>query len=140
MKSPIFISSFCYIFILLDISETTTEHETELIWSSSSKVDINWLQEQCENYTAALISSGGTPAMTPLELARTLHQTLQSKKTDNELQEILFDLLGPNSIHFIQLLLKNRMKLIKLNWNFSHHVWNITNQIPHSKIMKSFIH
>lgn len=100
-----------------NVPVSSSEKEIELLWSPSREVDANWLQEQCENYTAAILASGGTPPMTPFELARTLHQNLQSKKTDNELQEILFDLLGPNSLEFIKLLLKNRMKLVKLNWD-----------------------
>lgn len=97
------------------VSETTDAIKVDWV-TGDEVIDIDWLKITCENYTAAVLSSGGVALMSPVELAKTLHANLQSKKSDLELQDSLFDLLGPTSIDFIQLLLKNRVKLMKLNF------------------------
>jgi hypothetical protein len=97
------------------VSETSDAIKVDWV-TGDEAIDIEWLKNMCENYTAAVMSSGGVALMTPIDLAKTLHANLQSKKSDLELQDSLFDLLGPTSLDFIQLLLKNRIKLMKLNF------------------------
>ena len=74
---------------------------------SSSPVahDVRWMEAKVNDYYA----KGGTPAgMALAELVAVLVKILTSKKTSDELQMELFELLGFDRIDLIQLLLVRR--------------------------------
>jgi hypothetical protein len=81
-------------------------------WSQAAMepLDTEWLRNQCARFAAG----SGSP-MHATELASSITTYLLSSKTDLELQEQLFNFLGYASVEFVELLLKNRMRLVALS-------------------------
>lgn len=93
-----------------EIPRPRTENESQIFIDVSQKVDSGWLYDRCAEWVAQVPS---TP-LDPVELSATLESLLQSSKSDEELQNELFELLGVQSLEFIQLLLKKRYALVRL--------------------------
>uniref|UniRef100_A0A4W3HS74 Activating signal cointegrator 1 complex subunit 3 n=1 Tax=Callorhinchus milii TaxID=7868 RepID=A0A4W3HS74_CALMI len=81
-------------------------------FKSSDKVDATFLRQEVENYICGTLqNSPGRP--TAEELCGTLFEMLASTGTDDELQNELFELLGPEGLELIEKLLQHRCKIVE---------------------------
>jgi hypothetical protein len=96
------------------LDDLSGETIADIDWSQANlePLDTDWLRNQCTRFA----TGSGSP-MHPTELASSITAYLLSSKTDLELQEQLFNFLGYASIEFVELLLKNRMRLVALAAN-----------------------
>lgn len=78
--------------------------------ADSEPFDAEWLRNQCTKF----IEVTNSPYV-PIEMAATLTSYLISAKSDAELQEQLLNFLGYDSFEFIELLFRNRLKLVTLS-------------------------
>ncbi|XP_066464233.1 activating signal cointegrator 1 complex subunit 3 isoform X2 [Eleutherodactylus coqui] len=84
---------------------------------NNSEDDGSLLYDEVEKYVAqSLQSSVGGP--TPEDLCSTIFEMLASSKTNDELQNELFELLGPEGFTIIEVLLQQRQRIVakSLNW------------------------
>ena len=77
--------------------------------TDTKRKDATWLREQIECYFGADSDYVG---MTVADLSAAVFETLNSKVSDSELQNDLFELLGFDRFELIQLLLENRKKIL----------------------------
>uniref|UniRef100_S4RGW8 Brr2 N-terminal helicase PWI domain-containing protein n=1 Tax=Petromyzon marinus TaxID=7757 RepID=S4RGW8_PETMA len=73
----------------------------------ASCVDGGWLRSQVEEFVAA-----GSSSLPSAELCSSLFEALISDKSDNALQNELFELLGVGGFDFITKLLQQRKKIV----------------------------
>lgn len=100
---------------LLYTGETSNERQARRqkekgVADGKEAVDSYWLQKQVKTYFASDDTGLG---LSLRELCSTIVEVLTSSRTDDELQNELFDLLGFDRFEFIQLLLENRKALCK---------------------------
>eukprot|EP00002_Diphylleia_rotans_P001075 TRINITY_DN10590_c0_g1_i1.p1 TRINITY_DN10590_c0_g1~~TRINITY_DN10590_c0_g1_i1.p1 ORF type:complete len:1715 (+),score=334.69 TRINITY_DN10590_c0_g1_i1:82-5226(+) len=76
--------------------------------SPASKYDIFWLYYES---VSAISSTGST--FSPAEMIVTIIDMLRSTRTDESIQEDLFNIIGFDSIEFIEKILSNRSQVIK---------------------------
>ncbi|KAK6170203.1 hypothetical protein SNE40_018654 [Patella caerulea] len=75
-----------------------------------AKKDMKWLETEIRKYFVEEETSLGMPVS---QLTSTVFDVLSSTRSDNELQNELFDLLGFDRFELIQMLLENRKKVVK---------------------------
>jgi activating signal cointegrator complex subunit 3 len=78
--------------------------------ADNEQFDTDWLRNQCTKF----IELTDSP-IAPTEMAATLTSYLISAKSDAELQEQLLNFLGYDSFEFIELLFRNRLRLVTLS-------------------------
>ena len=88
-------------------SSITSSASSTTLSATSGRHDFRWLLARCES-----VAHDGS-AMTSLDLASSTLQLLQSKKSDDQLQSDLLDLLGMEGIELVGELLQHRHELRK---------------------------
>uniref|UniRef100_A0A8C5WDJ5 Activating signal cointegrator 1 complex subunit 3 n=1 Tax=Leptobrachium leishanense TaxID=445787 RepID=A0A8C5WDJ5_9ANUR len=79
--------------------------------SNDNEDDGSFFRNEVENYVlGSLQSSSGSPTVE--DLCGTLFDMLASAKSNDELQNELFELLGPEGLSFIEVLLQQRQRIV----------------------------
>ncbi|OCT80431.1 activating signal cointegrator 1 complex subunit 3 [Xenopus laevis] len=83
--------------------------------------DSSFLYDEVQKYVVHnLQSSSGGPTVD--DLCSTLFEMLASMKSNDELQNELFELLGPEGLTFIETLLQQRQKILEKSLNYSNTI------------------
>ncbi|XP_067883001.1 activating signal cointegrator 1 complex subunit 3 isoform X3 [Heterodontus francisci] len=79
---------------------------------SSNKVDGSFLRQEVDSYVIETLQEPSDRPMTD-DLCETLFEMLASTKSDDELQNELFELLGPQGLELIEKLLQHRCTIVE---------------------------
>ncbi|CAH2252491.1 activating signal cointegrator 1 complex subunit 3 isoform X1 [Pelobates cultripes] len=89
--------------------------------------DSSFFRDEVERYVLnSLQSNSGTPTVD--DLCGTLFEMLASAKSNDELQNELFELLGPEGLSFIEVLLQQRQRIVEISL-----CWSSDNQLYFSQ-------
>eukprot|EP00079_Xenopus_tropicalis_P000114 NP_001004802.1 activating signal cointegrator 1 complex subunit 3 [Xenopus tropicalis] len=89
--------------------------------------DSSFLYDEVKKYVMHnLQSSSGGPTVN--DLCSTLFEMLASTKSNDELQNELFELLGPEGLTFIEMLLQQRQKIVERSLNYDNKMYTSQEQ------------
>lgn len=97
----------------IEEEEPKEEHSFSMTYTDNKVSNVNWLERGYDKYKGIL------PGFSEEEFCKSMFQILASNRSDNELQNELFEMLGFDAFELISEMLDNRKIIVECGLNFS---------------------